>query len=285
MVNGFIKDSFTSDLGYKITHTRGQSAEDSTISYLHQSSNFIIYYFIKGSGNIKIEGKNYNINDGDIIFLNTQEMFCCRIDADKYHERIVIHLSDGILKNFPKECGELLSPFISREKGDKNIIDAETVINYNLHRLIEDALFFAKKGGNKNEILSLCKITEFLHFLAEATENKKVIKTTQNPTVNKVLSFLNNNFTNQITIDDISKEFNLDKSYLSHLFKEYVGTSIWNYVIFRRISHFNNLVRTGVCIEDASHKAGFNNYSNFFRLYKKHTGITPSEYKYKKSPQ
>lgn len=42
---------------------------------------------------------------------------------------------------------------------------------------------------------------------------------------------------------------------------------------------FHALVRNGHSIEDASWQAGFANYSNFFRLYKKHTGMTPIQFK------
>ena len=222
-----------------------------------------------------------------VIFLNPQEMFCCRIDSDTYHERIVIHLDDDILKGFPKDCSLLLSPFINRNNGEENTIDKNTVKNYGLSTIIKDILFFSQKGENEYEILTLCKITELLHKLCEIKENKTdktVIKSTENPVVNNILEFVNDNFTTQINIDLIAKKFSFDKSYLSHLFKEYVGVSIWNYVIFRRISYFNSLIREGMNIEDASIKAGFNNYSNFFRLYKKHTGITPIEFKKHKNP-
>ncbi len=282
MKKGFTRDSFESDLGYIVTHTKGFSAEDSTISYLHQTPKFMLYYFIKTSGNIKIEGKSYNISDGNIIILNPQEMFCCRIDSNTYHERIVIHFNEGILKNFPKECHALLSPFINRKKGEENSINTKTVTNYKLNSIMEEILFFSKKEEKEGEILTLCKITELLYRIKSISDNEndnKIIRSTENSTVNKILEFLNYNFKNQINIEIISKKFNLDKSYISHLFKEHVGISVWSYVIFRRISYFNSLIKDDINIEEASRMAGFNNYSNFFRLYKKHTGITPTEYK------
>ena len=285
MIKNFSKSSFESNLGYEITHTTGMSAEDSTISYFHQTPRFMMYYFIQASGNIKIEGKHYTINDGDIIILNPQEMFCCSIDANKYHERIVVHIEEKLIKNFPKECSSLYAAFLNREKGVSNKISADIVTKNNLHTLVKEALAFAQKEEATAEILTLCKITELLSVLCDISEKgiaEKTISTTGNPMVNKILDYLNNHFTKEITLDTISQNFGVDKSYLSHLFKEYVGTSVWNYVIFRRISFFNGLINKGMNIEEASIRSGFNNYSNFFRLYKKHTGITPIEYKKQK---
>ena len=282
MFKSFSKLSYISKLGYEITYTTGLSAENSTISYLHQTPRFMMYYFIHVSGNIKIEGKHYDIHDGDIIILNPQEMFCCSIDGNKFHERIVLHIEETLLKNFPEDCSSLLSPFLHREKGVSNQISADDVKKYRLDTSVKAALAYAQKGTTSGEILTLCKITELLSELCDITEKepeKKTIPTTDNPTVNKILDYLNSHFAEEITLEKIAQNFVIDKSYLSHLFKEYVGISVWNYVIFRRISFFNGLINKGMNIEEASIRSGFNNYSNFFRLYKKHTGITPTEYK------
>jgi len=71
----------------------------------------------------------------------------------------------------------------------------------------------------------------------------------------------------------------MNSSYLSHLFKDRVGMSLWNYVILRRLHRFNDLLQNGCSIEQACYEVGFQNYANFFRLYKKHMGLTPTQYK------
>ena len=285
MQKGYSKTSYISDLGYEITHTTGLSAENSTISYPHQTPRFMLYFFIHGSGNIKIEGKNYRINDGDIIILNPSEMFCCSVDANKYHERIVLHITDSLLKHFPKDCSNLYSPFSNRKKGASNHISSQMVKKHGIDTIMKSLHLSVQSSSSAKEILVLCKITELLCSLCEISEksdSQNTVNSTENTVINNVLEFLNNHFKEEISIDTVSEEFNINKSYLSHLFKDCVGTSVWNYVIFRRISYFNDIVNKGINIEQASRLAGFNNYSNFFRLYKKHTGITPTEYKKKK---
>ena len=54
---------------------------------------------------------------------------------------------------------------------------------------------------------------------------------------------------------------------------------LWTYVILRRIQRFNELLQQGCAAEEASRRVGFQNYSNFFRLYKKYERMTPAEYK------
>ncbi len=282
MYENFNKTSYESDLGYIVNHTTGFSAEASTLSYMHHPSQHMLYYFISGSGNIKIEGKQYNFNDGDIIILNPAEMFCCSVDANKYHERIVLHFSERLLKSFPKDCNSLCAPFINREKGVSNHISSSNVKKYSLDAMMKSLLATVQRLGSVKDILALCKITEVLSVICEIFENqdvKNIVSSTENHFINKILEFLNIHFKEELSMDTIAQQFNIDKSYLSHLFKEHVGTSVWNYVIFHRISYFNEIVSNGTNIGKAFQLAGFYNYSNFFRLYKKHMGITPMEFK------
>ena len=58
-----------------------------------------------------------------------------------------------------------------------------------------------------------------------------------------------------------------------------IGIPLHDYLVLRRIHLVNDLIHRGDSITDACFAAGFKNYSNFFRLYKKHTGMTPQEFK------
>ena len=97
--------------------------------------------------------------------------------------------------------------------------------------------------------------------------------------IDEILVYINQHYKGDISITVIAEKFGIHKSYLSHLFTQNVGMSLWNYVILRRINAFNDLLRKGLSIEEAAYQVGFQNYSNFFRLYKKHTGMTPMQFK------
>ena len=60
---------------------------------------------------------------------------------------------------------------------------------------------------------------------------------------------------------------------------ESLCVSPWNYVILRRLQRANDWMCQGYSAEEACYRVGFDNYANFFRLYKKHTGISPSQFK------
>lgn len=278
----YSKNSYGGKLGYVITHTKGESAAESTVGYPHRTSEYMLYYFRKGSGTIKIEGRQYEIEQGDMIMLNPTELFCCTVDGNCFHERIVLHVNETILKNFTIDCDSLFRTFHKRQKGIGNKISARTVIKNEIDSELVKLLQLSKEPDEGKNILCVCKVVEILAKLSDvmtpfsANSNEKVLT---NPLVNKVINYLNEHFEEDLSIAYIAEKFSIDKSYLSHLFKKCVGISLWSYVIFRRIYRFNDLVRENHSIEENCYKVGFQNYSNFYRLYKKYMKMTPMQFK------
>ena len=104
---------------------------------------------------------------------------------------------------------------------------------------------------------------------------------TKHPLILRVIEYIDENLTTVACCEEIASQLFISRYRLEHLFKDCVGMSLWDYVILKRIMHFNTVVRRGGSIKAAAHASGFKNYSNFYRLYKKHMGQTPAEYKEK----
>lgn len=273
--------------GCSLSHTVGMSAEKSTLSYLHRTKDCIIYYFIKGSGTVKIEGKKYTITEGDVILINPSELFMCEIYGNTYHERLVLRVNHSIMENFSQDGSSMLLPLYKRENGNKNHIPYDLVESIGAKKYLEEIFRYAESSLPSQKILAVCKTIELLNVVSEyLTSNKKPASAVSNTLINDVVNFINAHFHENVSVESIASEFHIDKSYLSHLFKEYVGIPLWNYVICKRVNYFNDLVIQNHSIEEAYVLAGFQNYSNFFRLYKKHMNMTPSEFQrtYKTRP-
>lgn len=282
MQEKYKRANYDDNLGYKIIHVDGMHAGESTLSYLHYSMNFLFMYFKSGEGNIKIEGRNYRIEEGDIIILKPTELFQFTVNDSIYHERISLNVNESLLNYFPYDFNALFEPFYEREKGIGNKISAKTVHEYGLDKYFDEIMKYVRLSDSTSAVLGFCKVVELLAELNKIVTPNEFKESSQiflNPLIGKILNYLNMNFKEDITLADVAERFNIDKSYLSHLFKEHVGMSLWTYVIFRRIKTFNYLLITNNSIEDTCYQAGFQNYSNFFRLYKKYMKMTPTEYK------
>ena len=272
------KHNYDHCAGFALHHTTGFDANESTLDYPHTTMYPMLIYFLHGRGNIKIEGNRYNLSDGDAVLLNPGELFHCTVDDHVYHERIVLYFKESVFNALPFDTVGLFEPFYARSKGVGNLVPAPVMQDTGLSQKLEQLLGIITQQDSHSNLLSFCSVLESLALLNKADLPLQEQRT-QKSHVDKVLSYINTHFADSISIEDIAGTLGINKSYLSHLFKERVGMSPWNYVILRRLNHFNDLLQRGESIEQACYDVGFQNYSNFFRLYKKHMGITPMQYK------
>ena len=278
----FNQEDYRSELFYRIRYVSGMNVAQSLRTDYHSSMNLIFIFFIKGVGEIKINGTVHKINAGSIILLNPSEYFLFTVDNNTFHERIVLFTNIKMVKTFPCDCSAVFSHLYQRKAGTQNIISSEIVKKYNLENLFYELLDAARDKSELSTPLSICKAIEIMCKTNKILTVIPPTNTTNIPTdsmIEHILSYVNENYTKDINIQQIADRFSIHRSYLSHKFKKLTGISLWNYVILRRIQKFNNSIVANDCLEKAAYEAGFSNYSNFFRLYKKHMGITPLEFK------
>lgn len=266
--------------GFSLHHTVGPEAGASTLDYLHCNFRNMLIWFIRGSGSIKVEGKHYEIREGDVILLSPHELYHCTVNSNAYHERIVLYINESILDGFPYDTEGVFDIFTKREKGNRNLIPAEAIRSVEADKTLTSLLKLFQSPTGTAKLLSVCKVIELLIQLKQVIIPAEQDTVPHNSTlIDEILVYINQHYKEDMNVSGIAEAFSIHKSYLSHLFTHQVGMSIWNYVILRRIHSFNDLLRKGCSIEEASYQVGFQNYSNFFRLYKKHTGMTPMQFK------
>lgn len=87
---------------------------------------------------------------------------------------------------------------------------------------------------------------------------------------------------NDWSIDFISKRLNLSRSHVQHLYKMFFNVSIVSDVQYCRMEHAKYLLSTtNMTVTYISHSCGYNNDVHFMRIFKKTTGMTPSEFRTK----
>lgn len=282
MENSYNKFRYNHNMGYRILHVKGDHAGESVNHNLHHSPNYMILYFIHGKGNIKIEGRSYPLGKGDIVILNPSELFRIWVDDSSYHERLTLSLSEAMLAGFPDSCNSLFTPFYNRKKGVGNLIRANLANDLKMDECFAKILEFSESTEPASSLFTFCEISHLLKLLNLVHNQKNESDSeqiTMNPLISDVLSYLNLHYKDDLSIAVVAEEFHINESHLSHLFKEHMGMSLWSYVTFRRIQLFNDLIKNNNSVERTCYLVGFRNYSNFFRLYKKHMNMTPTEYK------
>ena len=112
----------------------------------------------------------------------------------------------------------------------------------------------------------------------ERAANPKQLK--RERLVYKILDYLNEHYAENLSLEKISVEFFISKSNLSHYFKKETGLSPIQYMMQRRIGEAQSLlVETSLPIQEIEFRLGFNDSAHFSKMFKKHVGVTPKEYR------
>lgn len=107
-----------------------------------------------------------------------------------------------------------------------------------------------------------------------------LIRTTKSRRIAKVCKYMDENFENQIKLQDVASLVNMSESAFSHFFKKKTRCTFIDYITNLRIAKAcEMLANTSHTVAEICYAAGFNNLSNFIRIFKKKKGSTPLEYR------
>ncbi|MCQ2242332.1 helix-turn-helix domain-containing protein [Treponema sp.] len=96
----------------------------------------------------------------------------------------------------------------------------------------------------------------------------------------KASEYVYNHLNEKISLENIAKELKINKSYLCELFKKETGITIFQYATKLKIQAAEKmLVYTEYAPTDISNYFAFSSHSHFISTFKKHTGVTPNEYR------
>ena len=147
-------------------------------------------------------------------------------------------------------------------------------------------LEFTSKGINYVELLrlSLCELLLKIHRFYQqnhASPESAVIKY-RHQLIPDCIQYLRENYSKKVTIEELSNNFFLSKSYLSSLFKKATGSGVVEYLQHIRIERACELLtNTTLSITEISTQVGYTDYRFFNKSFKKITGVTAHEYRKK----
>ena len=129
-------------------------------------------------------------------------------------------------------------------------------------------------------ILHDLSISQNMRILSDSTFNNIEQFTYNSRRVEKALEHMNGNFDKQISLTEVAKLVNMSDVAFSRFFKTRTGNNFIDSLIEIRLGHAARLlIDTTHSIGEIAYRCGFNNMSNFNRVFKKKKGCTPKEFR------
>lgn len=122
---------------------------------------------------------------------------------------------------------------------------------------------------------------QLLEFFGEAIALVSRDTENQGDTLAEDISdYVKNNYTQDLGLEQIADEIGVTMKYVSRVFKQSKGINLSDYINDLRVEHAKQLLcDTDELISDIGPKVGIHNRTTFIRVFKRHTGITPNEYR------
>jgi two-component system response regulator YesN len=98
--------------------------------------------------------------------------------------------------------------------------------------------------------------------------------------ITKILDIIDMDLSQDLSLNAVASRLSLNPSYVSRLFKQYVGKTFVEFVTSRRIEQGKQLLETtDMKVGDVATSVGYQNSYYFIKLFKEATGMTPGEYR------
>lgn len=95
----------------------------------------------------------------------------------------------------------------------------------------------------------------------------------------EILSYIQDHYTQEITLDEIADHVNICKSECCRFFKKYMKMTIFEYILFLRIQNSLPLLRAGESVTRIAGLTGFSTSAYYGQIFKRYMGCSPSRYR------
>ena len=238
------------DFAHKIDNPSSPTEE----YYKHMHAFIEILYFVRGDVDYTVESETRTLRPGDVVLISPGKYHFATVNLrEKSYERYVLKFPEIMVPGYIKETLLAHRPFFTDTAAYATIFTGLDEYEKNFSKEETHTLF----SGELSKLLIMMNRTASLG------------KQKANPFIEKIITHINNNITEEITLETLADDLMYSKSYISNEFRKYMHIPVMQYVRSKKILFAHSLIMNGMKKCEAAEKLGFMNYSTFFRAYRK----------------
>lgn len=225
-----------------------------------------ILYILSGGIECKIGDESFFAEENDIIFVHNYFPHAF-LPNDEYDKYVII-----FPENYGNDIGKLLKEStLPSHLSDKEFNKECILPIFNQMFLEKDEMPHLVKKGYLNVIFGR---------LFDKYPQKQIKTASSTEFMVDVLSYIDEHYSDNLTLDSIASEFGYNKYYFSRIFNKYVGEGLTNYVNVVRVRNFMKKFKENSSpqISKLAFECGFDAMPTFYRAFSKVYGKSPKAY-------
>lgn len=258
--------------------------QDTDIKHVstHFHNYYEFYFFLEGDVDYEIDGVKYPLQYGDFLLippgLRHRPVFK---SMNTPYRRFVLWLN----KEYYEQLCALSSDFDYGFNYTKQKSHYHFRTDYITFQQLQGKLLDMIEEMHSKRIFhklnSHLMVTTFLISLNRIIYdmNHKVSPSYENALYLSVCDYINNHLSEELSLDKLASFFYVSKYHISHIFKENMGISVHQYILKKRLQASKNTILSGEAFSTVVSQYGFNDYTSFYRAFRKEFGLSPKEYR------
>ncbi len=261
--------------------------------FAHWHTDIEMIYVCEGAVGVGINSEYRILEKGGVAICGSGDIHYYNCESRSSTIKLIIFRTE-ILSTFKYCLGNLLpcsifmdSEYFSiRETEDEILMNIRRAFDQIVQEMTQKQMLYPLFTGLKiNELL----LTLFRYFPDYLEDSRKIyagpLASNFAKPMQKALKYLEENYTQDITLEQISEEANLSRFYFSRLFKKTTGMNFNAYLSRMRIDKAETLVRATLKpIIEIAYETGFFSIRTFNRLFRELKGCTPQSLRHFKIP-
>ena len=249
--------------------------------FQHFHTFYELYILLSPNAVHFIEGIPYEIQAFDIVGISPNRLHKTQYPSGKPCKRLIVRFNiPAHVAGLSNEYEQLLNTF-NREIP---IFRFDSELQSRLFGKLNDIYQLAPKQDPMRNLMIHQKFIEFLIliFLNQGRNlySNEAKMSDLESKLYSVAGYIHAHYPEDLSLQLLATHFGISTSYLSHRFKHVTGFSVTDYIQMTRIRNAQALlINTKIPITEISEHCGFNCFSQFNRVFRKHIGISPSVYR------
>lgn len=248
---------------------------------VHYHSDYEINLVMDTYGTRTVGDSEEEFNTLDLIMIGPNIPHAWKGEVVEGNHVVTIQFSDKLL-NFPILGKRLFSSI------KQLLIESQHGISFSeqIQLLMKDKILKLTKMQGFHTVLEFFSILYELSIadrrilVSNQYDTKDTVRTSKSRRIAKVCEYIDKNIEEPIRLGDVAQLVSMSESAFSHFFKKKTNCTFIDYVTNLRIARACQLLsETTYTVAEICYTCGFNNLSNFIRIFKKKKGSTPQEYR------